>query len=78
MVSSCRCACCTPVLVMLGRRSHLLLRCAELDEESGEYIWRPSGLRVFETESFEPDSDVSAVRDGHVSVTPLRTAFLGP
>jgi len=41
-------------------------------------VWRPRGLKVFDTESPEPDSDVSAVRNGHVSVTPLRTAFLGP
>ena len=56
----------------------MLLCNAELDDETGEYVWRPRGLRVFQTESPEPDSDVSAVRDGHVSVTPLLTAFLGP
>ena len=50
---------------------------AGLSEETGLYEWQPKGLRVFQVKSPDPGSDVAAVQQGKISITPLRTAFVG-
>ncbi|KAK9826760.1 hypothetical protein WJX81_006820 [Elliptochloris bilobata] len=45
-------------------------------EDASMYEWGPEGLRVFQIETPEAGSDVAAIKEGHVSVTPLRAGFL--
>ena len=51
-------------------------RVAGLNDETGLYEWQPKGLRVFEVTSPDPGSDVAAVQQGKISITPMRTAFV--
>lgn len=49
---------------------------AALNDATGLYEWAPEGLKVFEAETTESESDVAAIKDGNVSVTALKAAFL--
>lgn len=51
-------------------------RTAGLNDDTGHYEWQPKGLRVFQVTSPDPASDVAAVQQGKISITPLRTAFV--
>ena len=45
------------------------------DQTGDEFIWKPEGIRVFESTNIEVGSDVEAVRDRAVSISPLRADF---
>lgn len=49
---------------------------AALNDAMGLYEWAPEGLKVFEAETTEDQSDVAAIKDGNVSVTALKAGFL--
>jgi len=45
------------------------------DQTGDEFVWKPEGIRVFESTTIETGSDVEAVRDRAVSISPLRADF---
>ena len=46
--------------------------------EKDKYEWNPTGIRAFDSEHVTEGSDVAAVRDGKVSITPLFANLICP
>lgn len=46
------------------------------NDETEMFEWAPAGLKVFEAETAEAGSDVSAIKERNISVTALKAAFL--